>query len=78
MATKMKKTLSLALALIMVLGMLPLTAFAAENTPSGVGSTWVDVAHGNAVIEDAKHVNHNEDDGVTTEKTATRTNNENE
>ncbi|MEG0755882.1 MAG: hypothetical protein RR450_05760, partial [Oscillospiraceae bacterium] len=37
MATKMKKTLSLALALIMVLGMLPLTAFA-EGFENQVGS----------------------------------------
>ncbi|MEG0321521.1 MAG: hypothetical protein RR606_04955, partial [Oscillospiraceae bacterium] len=35
MATKMKKTLSLALALIMVLGMLPLTAFAEGNGSAG-------------------------------------------
>ncbi|MEG1578877.1 MAG: hypothetical protein RR336_08950, partial [Oscillospiraceae bacterium] len=34
MATKMKKTLSLALALIMVLGMLPLSAMAEEETSS--------------------------------------------
>ncbi|MEG2989028.1 MAG: hypothetical protein RR807_06450, partial [Oscillospiraceae bacterium] len=91
MATKMKKTLSLALALIMVLGMLPLTAFAEDakdvqaeaqinggKTPNYYAYNETNEAFEEAGDKKAAVSNRKDDPDVTISKTIAPTGIENE